>query len=379
MPPTDHSKPEMSQTAANTVTNPTKGATGEIRCSKARRNTPRPVAEFGEMCDLRLKIERLHNAKPKGLRGLIHSTKLGSARQQSKFGKEKSLSKLVVTETLTCFRRRSPKHAEKEYKNLHLKHMINLYYTKSAEGLATIEIYSNLGEVWSITTSESYGKTIHDEIKTQFNVIKEGHRYTKDLEFFTEAFIGNIQEVRDCNKDKGGERPVLTPGKKMILLSTTAKDSYQLELRDYNELDGSKVVINQDHAYSWSFMENKLHFMLKERAPLGRIDFLIYCSDGKKLSERIKPIIEKEVVKQVPITQADRAIRERLQNARRKREINAELRSNPPMSRSRSNYGHNSIEHSWKSSKSPQSVSMSPSDSGVTAGTPASGTEFSVK
>ena len=74
--------------------------------------------------DLHLKIEKLNNVKPKGLRGLIQSTRLGS-KSQPAYGKEKLISTLTVAETITTFRKRSSK-PEKEYQSLHLKNMINL-------------------------------------------------------------------------------------------------------------------------------------------------------------------------------------------------------------------------------------------------------------
>jgi len=386
MPPTDHSKiPDMNKNPSSKSVD--EKAAGQIPRTKARHDQIRQPKQFH---DLHLKIEKLNNVKPKGLRGLIQSTRLGS-KSQSAYGKEKLISTLTVSEAITTFRKRSSK-PEKEYQSLHLKHMINLDFSKCKERGSVVEIYSNRGEVWFFYADEEIGKKIYDELKAQFKLIKDSQRYKKDMEYFNLAFLGQIEYVQDRNQIKKDFPLKITTGRKIILLSTTPHGTYQLELRGYsadnaggfNQENGpeTRIIIEKDHAYSWSFTDNQIHFCLKEKAPVGRIDFLIYCYDAKKLSERIKPFIEKEkVIKKPLLTEEQQIINRRKQRAIINRQHNGnELNNKPPITRSRSNYC-NSVEqrsHSWKSSKSPQSSSISPNDSGVTAGTPGS-TEYAVK
>lgn len=211
----------------------------------------------------------------------------------------------------------------------------------------------------------------------------------KDLEYFNLAFLGQIEYVHDRNDRNQIKKDYplkITTGRKIILLSTTPHGTYQLELRGYvndNVNDGpeTRIIIEQDHAYSWSFTDNQIHFCLKEKAPVGRIDFLIFCYDAKKLSERIKPFIEREkVIKKPLLTAEQQMIKLRKRRAMIARQKHETTKHKPPITRSRSNYC-NSVEqrsHSWKSSKSPQSSSISPNDSGVTAGTLGS-TDYAVK
>jgi len=344
------------------------GIEGSVRTKiiqKEFRNNPeRQPRQFH---DVQIKIEKLNSVKPKGLRGFIQFTRLGNKNQPTK---EKQISTLKISQNIQTFRKRSskPEKPEKLYQSLHLKNMVNLDLCERKDKSFVVEIYSKLGEVWQIYATEEMAKQIFDEIRDFYKILRDSNEFKKELEYFNLGFVGDVEYVHDRNSVK--KEVQLTTGRKIILLKSTPNDRYQLELRDYDCVGGNKIIINQDHAYSWSITGKEIHFCLNDKGPMGRIDFLIICFDDKKISERIKPFIAKEPNSKTPkLTEEQIHLKKRNEKALNARRLNDKNRR--PMARSRSNYCNSIEQRSWKSSKSPN-PSNSPNDSGVTAGTPES-------
>ena len=233
---------------------------------------------------------------------------------------------------------------------------------------AILVIFSNRGEVWSLSCDDlDIGVRMHEELKKQFKLLKSSHG--ADLEYCTGvAFMGMVENVTDSNRSliKDYDKKI-TPGRKLFLLSTLPNGSYKLELRDYDNISSknsarteTRIVIQKEHVYSWSFTGSKIHFRLTESSDVGVVNFLIQCYDEVK-TNKIKPFIERGPPREPkaarPLTAEEQKRKDRITKALLARKRNEEFMASSMNSKRVPTRSGNSIEQSrsWKSSsgKSP--------------------------